>query len=96
MYIYSQAIKVGSFGLSHSQQKLNHHKTTSSLPLLASLQFGRHKRQHGAHLYLPDSYVIPGGDGNPADWGSWGAPSECSRSCGGGVSYQTRECLVIE
>lgn len=55
----------------------------------------RHKRQHGAHLYLPESYVIPGGEGNPHEWGSWGSPSECSRTCGGGVAYQTRECLNI-
>lgn len=61
------------------------------------LSVKRQKRQHGAHLYLPASYVIPGGDDDPNDhWGPWGAPSECSRTCGGGVSYQTRECYDVD
>lgn len=55
----------------------------------------RHKRQHGANLYLPETYIIPGGDGDDSEWGSWGTPSECSRTCGGGVAYQSRECLNI-
>ncbi|KAK7073728.1 hypothetical protein SK128_001459, partial [Halocaridina rubra] len=25
-------------------------------------------------------------------WGPWGSPSPCSRSCGGGVTYRSREC----
>lgn len=25
-------------------------------------------------------------------WGEWGPPSACSRSCGGGVSTQLRQC----
>nr|XP_029723407.1 papilin-like isoform X4 [Aedes albopictus] len=56
--------------------------------------FRRHKRQYGSNLYLPESYIIPGGDDSPDDqWGPWSSPSECSRSCGGGVAHQTRECL---
>jgi hypothetical protein len=55
----------------------------------------RHKRQHGANLYLPESYIIPGGEGDDSEWGDWGTPSECSRTCGGGVAHQTRECLNI-
>ncbi|XP_055618805.1 papilin isoform X1 [Toxorhynchites rutilus septentrionalis] len=57
--------------------------------------FVRHKRQHGSNLYLSESYIIPGGDESSSDWGPWGTPSECSRSCGGGVSYQIRECLNL-
>uniref|UniRef100_A0A182JSY1 Papilin n=1 Tax=Anopheles christyi TaxID=43041 RepID=A0A182JSY1_9DIPT len=54
----------------------------------------RHKRQHGSNLYQPESFIIPGGEGPPNErWGPWGAPSECSRTCGGGVAYQERECL---
>lgn len=64
---------------------------TSSIFLFQHL-IQRHKRQHGANLYLPESYVLPDGEGNEDDWGQWGSPSECSRSCGGGVAYQTREC----
>lgn len=60
------------------------------------MQFGlRHKRQHGADLYLPESFIIPGGDGDASEWGAWSSPSECSRTCGGGVAYQSRECLKV-
>ncbi|XP_065354303.1 papilin isoform X3 [Calliphora vicina] len=54
----------------------------------------RLKRQNGAHMYLSASSIIPGGEGeDPREWSDWSSPSECSRSCGGGVSFQTRECL---
>ncbi|XP_017478128.1 PREDICTED: papilin isoform X5 [Rhagoletis zephyria] len=53
----------------------------------------RQKRQYGANMYLPASYIVPGGEGDDADeWTDWSSPSECSRSCGGGVSFQTRDC----
>ena len=26
-------------------------------------------------------------------WSAWSTPTECSRTCGGGVATQTRECL---
>ncbi|XP_069360607.1 papilin isoform X3 [Maniola hyperantus] len=51
----------------------------------------RHRRQ-GAGLFLPASYVIPGGEGVGA-WGEWGEVSACSRTCGGGVAKQKRICL---
>lgn len=25
-------------------------------------------------------------------WGEWSKPTQCSRTCGGGVSYQERDC----
>ncbi|XP_030369297.1 papilin isoform X5 [Scaptodrosophila lebanonensis] len=54
----------------------------------------RAKREYGANMYLPASSVTPGGEGNdPYEWTDWSSPSSCSRTCGGGVSYQTRECL---
>ncbi|XP_017001607.2 papilin isoform X1 [Drosophila takahashii] len=54
----------------------------------------RQKRQYGANMYLPESSVTPGGEGeDPDEWTPWSSPSDCSRTCGGGVSYQTRECL---
>ncbi|XP_055525400.1 papilin isoform X2 [Wyeomyia smithii] len=66
------------------------------ISLSNSRRFGtRHKRQYGSNLYLPESYIVPGGEDAPDDhWGPWSAPSECSRSCGGGVAHQTRECLL--
>ncbi|KAK5647606.1 hypothetical protein RI129_002498 [Pyrocoelia pectoralis] len=53
----------------------------------------RFKRQQGANLYLPGSYVTSGGDGpDEGLWSDWSTPSQCSRSCGGGVSTQERRC----
>ncbi|KAF9807223.1 hypothetical protein SFRURICE_008616 [Spodoptera frugiperda] len=49
----------------------------------------RHKWQG---VYLPASYVIPGGEGS-GPWGDWGEISPCSRTCGGGVASQKRICL---
>ncbi|XP_058455705.1 papilin isoform X3 [Malaya genurostris] len=67
------------------------------ISLSYSRRFGsRHKRQYGSNLYLPESYIVPGGDDSPDDqWGPWGSPSECSRTCGGGVAFQERECLNL-
>ncbi|XP_035795510.1 papilin-like isoform X2 [Anopheles albimanus] len=43
---------------------------------------------------VSESFIIPDGDGSPNElWSDWGAPSNCSRPCGGGVAYQERECL---
>jgi len=73
-------------------------KFLAANPFLNGFQPGlRQKRQYGANMYLPESSVTPGGEGDdPDEWTPWSSPSDCSRTCGGGVSYQTRECLRTE
>ncbi|CAG0912271.1 unnamed protein product [Notodromas monacha] len=38
-------------------------------------------------------YITMGGNGNSGEFTEWSKPSECSRSCGGGVTQQTRSCI---
>ncbi|XP_036145237.1 papilin isoform X3 [Monomorium pharaonis] len=59
------------------------------------LRHGRHRRQHG-DSYLPNSFVLDTDEPERGNWGPWSTPSTCSRSCGGGVAYQTRQCLDID
>lgn len=59
------------------------------------LRHGRHRRQHGGS-YLPGSFVPETDEPERGNWGPWSTPSSCSRSCGGGVAHQTRQCLDIE
>ncbi|XP_063221793.1 papilin isoform X2 [Bacillus rossius redtenbacheri] len=57
----------------------------------------RHKRQHAAPGRRPSSFVVVGGGGGADEgaWGPWSEPSPCSRSCGGGVASQLRQCADI-
>ncbi|CAL1675129.1 unnamed protein product [Lasius platythorax] len=59
------------------------------------LRHGRHRRQHGGG-YLPGSFVPDTDEPERGNWGPWSTPSSCSRSCGGGVAHQTRQCLDID
>lgn len=67
----------------------------------------RHKRQHRpggrtSSFILTDFVGVPNPEADvirlqstleSGIWSEWSEPSECSRTCGGGVSTQTRECL---
>lgn len=59
------------------------------------LRHERHRRQHG-ESYLPSSFVLDTDEAERGTWGPWSSASSCSRSCGGGVAHQTRQCLDVE
>ncbi|KAL6256089.1 hypothetical protein P5V15_013324, partial [Pogonomyrmex californicus] len=59
------------------------------------LRHGRHRRQHG-ESYLSNSFALDTDEPERGNWGPWSTPSSCSRSCGGGVAHQTRQCLDID
>ncbi|XP_034936854.1 papilin isoform X2 [Chelonus insularis] len=56
---------------------------------------GKHRRRH-TEGYLPSSFVTDNNDPEEGLWGAWSTPSSCSRSCGGGIAYQTRHCLDVD
>ncbi|XKL62887.1 hypothetical protein PGB90_002720 [Kerria lacca] len=48
----------------------------------------RHKRQQNSKYYYVENSQVP----EIGEWGPWSPAGECSRSCGGGVGYEIREC----
>ncbi|XP_017766959.1 PREDICTED: papilin-like [Eufriesea mexicana] len=59
------------------------------------LRHERHRRQHG-ESYLTSSFVLDTDEPERGTWGPWSSPSSCSRTCGGGVTHQIRQCLDID
>uniref|UniRef100_A0A8D8Q017 Papilin n=1 Tax=Cacopsylla melanoneura TaxID=428564 RepID=A0A8D8Q017_9HEMI len=56
---------------------------------------GRLKRQDGEGSGgggEPQYFILDDNGPEYGTWGPWSAPKECSRPCGGGVAWQTREC----
>ncbi|XP_065214045.1 papilin isoform X2 [Planococcus citri] len=62
-------------------------------------RFGtRHRRQHTINAdieyYYFESEAFPSSE-EYGIWSNWTAGAECTRSCGGGVAYQIRQCLSV-
>ncbi|XP_077538081.1 papilin-like isoform X3 [Haemaphysalis longicornis] len=60
------------------------------------IRHGRQRRQHQhQHHHFQQNVTLglnPGSYHESGPWGPWTASSSCSRTCGGGVAYQTRVC----
>lgn len=61
---------------------------------------GRHKRQQwnttfSSSGFIPEYHVYSeNSDLESGEWSLWSDDDQCSRSCGGGVAFQTRNCLA--
>lgn len=64
------------------------------------LRHARHKRQQWNTTFsssgiIPEYQVyLENNSPESGEWSPWSEGSQCSRSCGGGVAYQTRRCLT--
>ncbi|XP_025408017.1 papilin isoform X2 [Sipha flava] len=64
------------------------------------LRHGRHKRQQwnttfSSSGFVPEYHVyLENSSPESGEWSPWSDDSQCSRSCGGGVAFQTRRCLT--
>ncbi|XP_022252622.1 papilin-like [Limulus polyphemus] len=75
----------------------------SIIAVLFVSNFGvRHRLRHEYHrreknLFYPQNISVGIGTGidESGPWGPWTENSQCSRSCGGGVTFQTRTCTDL-
>ncbi|XP_070377335.1 papilin [Dermacentor albipictus] len=59
------------------------------------IRHGRQRRHHQHLRHFQQNVTLglkPGSYQESGPWGPWTASSSCSRTCGGGVAYQTRVC----
>ncbi|XP_060846635.1 papilin isoform X4 [Rhopalosiphum padi] len=81
-------ILIISFNISVSSSRQHH------------LRHGRHKRQQWNNTFSSSGFVpeyhvyLDGSTSESGEWSPWSDDSQCSRSCGGGVAFQTRRCLT--
>ncbi|XP_071454258.1 papilin isoform X2 [Hetaerina americana] len=81
----------------HDHQALESYLQSEAMEALH--YYRRPQRRHLADN-PPRRFYVAGsenkdGSGDTGPWGPWSEPSECSRSCGGGIAYQTRSCLEL-
>ncbi|XP_042889225.1 thrombospondin type-1 domain-containing protein 4-like [Penaeus japonicus] len=65
-----------------------------ALVLFASIPAGDAQRTYPEEVHRLVVERLRQRGGGAGAWGEWSAWTPCSRSCGGGVSIQSRECLV--
>ncbi|XP_026818119.1 papilin isoform X3 [Rhopalosiphum maidis] len=81
-------ILIISFNISVSSSRQHH------------LRHGRHKRQQWNNTFSSSGFVpeyhvyLDGSASESGEWSPWSDDGQCSRSCGGGVAFQTRRCLT--
>lgn len=67
--------------------EVNGECVTNMRPAAPGTSCGKNKWcQHGKCVLIAEIHPIDGGWGNWSDW------SQCTRTCGGGISTQTRDC----
>ncbi|XP_059480274.1 papilin isoform X2 [Neocloeon triangulifer] len=65
---------------------------SASLARHHKIRHARHKKMVNNSDYTPVNYVVLDNRPDIGPWSEWSVPSSCSRSCGGGVAFQSRLC----
>lgn len=95
--------KIGILMVCSPSQLCNHEIFSSSDDVVRGfvLCLQPHRHHHNVtrerrQNHNPKHYFVEGGEVEDlGEWGAWTPAGECSRSCGGGVGYETRECYSI-